>query len=213
MAKVFSPAKIFSYVEYRDLVVRLATNNSTTGEITPERIDATKLNAARMKRIERQVVLREDLKAIVQNVKSNWEWTVLAEAWCGDGAQNIPVIAKIASLNPRIKLTILLRDENPELMNLYLTNGTRSIPKLICINRDRGKELGTWGSRPKRISDMVSDFKAKNPGISHSEFVSNLHLWYARDKGESLQEDFLTLILEWIRSDCDNCNTHNNSTA
>lgn len=193
----FVSRKIFDYDSYRNFVISLAENKSTTGDQTPERIEATKLNAVRMNRIEKQVVIRKDLEELVRKVKSKWGWVILAEPWCGDGAQNIPVIEKISSLNPNIKLEIILRDENLEFMDKYLTNGARSIPKLICANSESGKEKGAWGARPKKIQDMVLEYKAKNPGVSHEEFIKNLHLWYARDKGESLQEDFLKLIPEW----------------
>jgi hypothetical protein len=72
---------------------------------------------------------------------------------------------------------------------------------LICIDSADGKELGTWGARPKKISEMAADYKAKNQGVAHSEFVKNLHLWYARDKGEALQQDLLELIERWIGSE------------
>ena len=191
--------RICGYDGYRNLVEECAKNNSTSGEMLPERINATNLNAHRMRRIEKQVIIRDDLTQLVRNLKSKWEWVVLAETWCGDGAQNIPVIAKIALLNQNIKLQIVLRDENPELMNKHLTNGNRSIPKLICTDVNSGKEMGTWGARPKRIAEMVTEYKTKNPNVPHSEFVQNLHLWYARDKGQSVQEDFLKLISDWSR--------------
>src|ERR1051326_1487788 len=120
--ETMSLTRSFTYSSYRDLVAELAAKNSTTGEPTPERIEATKLNAVRMKRIEKQVIVRKDLEELVKKIRSKWQWIVLAEAWCGDGAQNIPVIAKIASLNPNIELGIVLRDENPELMDRHLTN-------------------------------------------------------------------------------------------
>ena len=189
----------WGYAGYNGLVDEYARKNLTSGEMLPERINATNLNAHRMRRIEKQVIIREDLVQLVRNLKLKWDWIILAETWCGDGAQNIPVIAKIASLNSNINLQIVLRDENPELMNQYLTNGSRSIPKLVCIDSVSGKETGIWGPRPKRIAEMVLDFKTKNPNVSHAEFIQNLHLWYARNKGQAVQEDFFKLISDWSR--------------
>lgn len=190
----------YDYSAYRNFVRTLAEHYSSTGQVTPERIEATRLNAQRMKRIEKQIAIRLDLSILVQNVKSQWEWIVLAESWCGDGAQVIPVLAKIAALNPNIKFKIVLRDENPELMDNYLTNGARAIPKLICLDQRTRKETGTWGPRPDSIARKVFDFKMKNPDAPHTEFLKNLHLWYAEDKGQSVQEDFLVLIEEWQKS-------------
>ncbi len=189
----------YSYSDYKKLVIAQAENRHTSGiEQLPERIEATKINAQRMKRIDKHVELFNELKGVLKNIKKNWTWFVLVESWCGDGAQNLPVIAKIAESSLNIELKILLRDENPEIMDGYLTNGSRSIPKLICIDSDTQEEIGTWGSRPVKIQQMVKEFKAQFADTPHDEFVKNLHLWYAKDKGESLQRDFEKLLTEWV---------------
>lgn len=188
----------FSYEEYFGIVTSLTAINSTTGnEPTPERIEATKLNAQRMKRIGKQFTVSEEIKNSLKDLKKRWKWIILAEAWCGDGAQCIPVIARIAGASSNIELKIILRDENPSVMDAYLTNGGRAIPKLICIDQETRQVTGTWGARPAAIQKMVKDFKTQNPGISHEEFVKNLHLWYANDKGKSLDKEFSELINQW----------------
>lgn len=195
---VATTPKKYSYPEYRELIFELAEKNTCTGpDKTAERTEATKLNAQRVKRIDKTVVVNTELDTLVISINKRWNWTVLMESWCGDGAQNIPVIAKVASLNDKIELRIILRDENPEIMDRYLTNGSRSIPILICTDVQSGQVLGTWGPRPERISEMGKEFKKVNPGVTHDEFVKNLHLWYARDKTESLQMDLLRKIASW----------------
>lgn len=190
--------QFYNYNEYKHLVEDCVEKNKTTGsEQLPERIDATKLNATRIKRIDKQITLLPALIEILNKLHKKLTWVVLTEAWCGDGAQNIPVISKIAEYTPNIELKILLRDDNLSLMDKYLTNGSRSVPKLICFDAATEKELGTWGARPTKIQNMVKDYKAANPDVSHDEFVKNLHLWYAKDKGESLQDDFIQLIKSW----------------
>lgn len=187
----------YTYNGYRELVKSCVDNNTCTGnDKLPERIEATKLNIARINRLDKQVELTPEIIEAVKGITQKITWLVLIESWCGDGAQNIPVIAKIAALNPNIKLDIILRDENPEIMDQYLTNGTRSIPKLICLD-DNGNELDVWGPRPERIKEMVKQFKESNPDVSHDEFVKQLHLWYAKDKGLAFQEDLLPLIKKW----------------
>jgi len=150
-----------------------------------------------MKRIDKQVQINAPLHQLIQENQQAVEWTILSEAWCGDGAQIIPVIAKIAAISPEtIDLKIILRDENPEIMDAYLTNGSRSIPKLICKDRESGKVLGTWGPRPAGIVKMKEDFMQQNPGVDHDTFVKNLHLWYAKDGGRAIQHDFEQLVQE-----------------
>lgn len=190
---------MYSYDEYKKLVLACAEMNTTTGnEKSTERIAATKINAQRMKRIDKQIQIREKIVSLVKNNCVDLGWILLAESWCGDGAQNIPIIAKIAALSDKIELKIILRDENPEVMDAYLSNGSRSIPKLICVNSNEKQEVGTWGPRPVKIQQMVREYKALNPNVSHDTFVENLHLWYAKDKGEALQDDFEQLLAKWF---------------
>ena len=192
-------SKFYSYSEYLKLTISCAENNSTTGtEMSEGRIQATKLNAHRMLRIYKQVNLEEKLvKLLKDNKNINWDWLVISEAWCGDSAQCLPLIAKISELNSGIKLRIVLRDEDQELINKYTTNGSKSIPKLICFDSFTGSEIGNWGPRPAEIASQVKSFKAANPNVSHDDFVKQLHLWYAKDKGLSLQADFYSLICSW----------------
>lgn len=185
-------AHLYSYSEYKDLVLSLAENKTCTGEKTPERIEATIINAQRMKRIDKQCVINDDLKKDIQSLTKKHTWLLLTESWCGDGAQLIPVIAKMAELNSNISLHIILRDENLLIMDAFLTNGTRSIPKLLFIQNE--EVLASWGPRPKTIQDKVIEYKKANPNASHQDFVTALHLWYAKDKTQAIQNEFKEIM-------------------
>lgn len=152
-----------------------------------------------MKRLDKQIEVSPAVAEALKKNDSKWIWILIAESWCGDGAQNAPVIAKIAEASANIDLKVILRDDNPEIMDAFLTGGSRSIPKLICVNSETQEVIGNWGPRPHKIQQMVKEYKTQHPNASHDEFVKNLHLWYAKDKGESLQNDFAQLITRWIR--------------
>lgn len=188
----------FSYNEYFELVKEQAEKKLTSGEQAEEHVEATKMNFYRMQRLNRQVEINEKLAERVRKLSTEWNWVILAETWCGDGAQTIPVIAKISEHNPKINLKIIFRDENPSLMDKYLTKGTRSIPKLICCETKSQKEIGTWGPRPEGIKQKAEEFKAEHPDISPDDFKRHLHFWYAQDKGESVQHDFYVLLSAWL---------------
>ncbi|HRH11964.1 MAG TPA: thioredoxin family protein [Bacteroidia bacterium] len=191
----------FTYNEYNALVAECALNGSTTGPVlTPEKIEATKLNAHRMQRINKQFEPDPQLADLIRSIKKKMDWVVISEAWCGDSAQCLPMIAKLAELNPNISLKIILRDENDEFMNAHTTGGSRSIPKLICYDSLSDMIIGEWGPRPSEIGNKVKVFKKENPEISHDDFVKELHLWYAKDKGLSLQADFFVLIKDCLKS-------------
>lgn len=184
-----------TYNAFRTLVEELVERQQTSGnEQSEQRIAFTKLNLQRMKRVEKQFMILPELKEKLQQNQPDWKWLVLVEAWCGDGAQLLPAIAGIVAEVPTIELTVLLRDENPALMKTCLSNGSRSIPKLICIDTSTGERLFTWGSRPKAIQEQILIFKENNPTASHDELVQQVQLWYAKDRSKALQQDLLKLV-------------------
>ena len=186
---------VMTFEHYAEFVSSCAGKGITSGpEQLEERVQATVLNAQRIKRIFKQAEISREIVAELAQSDCKWTWVMILESWCGDGAQNSPVIAKIAGLTNNIDLKVVLRDENPELMDRYLTNGSRSIPKLICFDSITGEELGVWGPRPTAIQEWVLQYKKENPGAPHGEFVRNLHTKYATDKTVSLQTDLLDFI-------------------
>ena len=103
----------------------------------------------------------------------------------------LPFIARLAEENPRIILDIQLRDQPPFLIEQYLTNGGRSIPKLIVRDAD-GKDLFTWGPRPASAKQLVLDLNGS--GAEKSEVVLALQNWYNDDKGNEMQHEWLSLF-------------------
>jgi len=198
--KIINRTKSFDFDSYYLYVSDLVENNLCSGEITELHVKETRINTQRIKRIYKQLQVLPALENLIKGVNCNWKWLVLSESWCGDGSQNLPIIAKLAAISNKIKLEILLRDENPEIMNAHLTNGSKAIPKLICINANNDLELGVWGPRPFLIQEKVTKIKSENPNISTEEFAKNLHLWYAQDKGLSLKNELIDLISSWKKS-------------
>ncbi len=155
----------------------------------------TKLNLARTLRLHKTLHLQENLKAAIGSLKKNYGWLVITEAWCGDSAQNLPYIAEMARLNPaKIDLRIVLRDRNTDLMDRYLTDGARAIPKLVVTDDDTGKEIFTWGPRPAPAQALLKDWKANPGGRDWDAFEEELHGWYAKDRGDTLQSEFTKLL-------------------
>ncbi|SEJ13482.1 Thioredoxin [Dyadobacter koreensis] len=185
--------KIYSYSDYMLLMELVVMEQRTTGPKQSEELnDYTKLNLHRMQRLNKTVVLSESLKIAVSQIQFPQTWYVLTEAWCGDAAQNIPVLAAVAKLNPLVDLQLLLRDENPDLMDLYLTNGGKSIPKLIAVD-GAFNEIFNWGPRPAGAQHMMEEYK-KNPVKSYKEFGEDIHKWYAADKTLSVQKELLDIL-------------------
>lgn len=94
---------------------------------------------------------------------------VLTEDWCGDAMLNIPILMRIAE-QAQMDVRMLYRDQNLELMDQYLTNGTsRSIPIFIFIDED-GNELAHWGSRAPEVQAFVDQAREKLPSEDDAMF-------------------------------------------
>lgn len=185
--------KAISYSEYRILVKELLDEGKSTGlSQSDDLLNYSLLNDKRMKRLDKTIKVSEETIAKLKDVKEPQTWLVLTEGWCGDAAQNLPVINKIAEENSNIKLKLVLRDENLELMDGFLTNGGRSIPKLIALDKDN-KVINTWGPRPVVATKMVADYKAEH-GSLDAEFKKDLQVWYNKNKGENVQENITSLL-------------------
>jgi hypothetical protein len=183
----------YTYESYKLLISRLISEGKTSGPIQrDDLIHFTELNAKRMKRIEKTTVLTEELKKQIFSIQEPMTWVLLSEAWCGDAAQIVPVIGKIAQESDKIDLKIILRDEHLDMMDRYLTNGGRSIPKLICLDQ-KNQEIFVWGPRPASIQEVVEEIKAE--GITnHAVLVERLQYAYNQDRTQSIQQEMQEIL-------------------
>ena len=192
--------KSISYKDYRDIVKKLVENNSTTGNDKSEAlINYTLLNDRRMKRWDKTVKVPKEVHNNVVAIKDKITWLVLTESWCGDAAHQIPIMNKMAELNDNIDLKVVLRDENEALMNLFLTNGNKSIPKLIMIDDETGDVINSYGPRPSEAIKMVNDYKSRYGKLT-PEFKEDLQRWYNKDKGQNMLKDLTKMLQKAIPS-------------
>ena len=183
----------YSYEAYRTLIQELLVERKSTGpNQSGDLTNYSLLNETRMKRLDKTIKINEEIANEIQKIDEKQTWLVITESWCGDAAQNLPIIHKLAELNDKIELKLVLRDENLELMDLFLTNKSRSIPKVIILDYELNV-LNTWGPRPSFATKMVHEYKEKN-GSLDAHFKQDLQVWYNKDKGKNIQEDFITLI-------------------
>lgn len=182
-----------SYSEYFDQFKKKAESNdfSILSETDKEHFTYIKLNLQRSSRIHKTYKPSDEIKNFISKIIDNQLWILITEEWCGDSAQIVPYIYEISKLNSLIDLKIFKRDSNLDLMELYLTNGTRSIPKLIVFDKT-GNELFTWGPRPKEAQELIN--KLKLEGKTKDEFIEQLHLWYAKDRGKSLEKEMIDCL-------------------
>jgi hypothetical protein len=184
--------KAIDYPSYRNLIKSLLAEKKTTGSNHSEAmINYTSMNDKRMDRWDKKIILDPLISKPAKSLPK-MNWLVITEGWCGDAAQNIPFIAKLANENSNIDLRFIMRDENSALMDQYLTNGAKSIPILIIMDEDFN-DIAVWGPRPNPVQDMVMEAKEK-PNLDQSKFIESIHKWYATDKNQTISQEFKTLI-------------------
>lgn len=186
--------KAHTYTEYRSIISNLLTQGKATGlQQSEELTHYSTLNHTRMNRLDKTIVIAEDVMMKLLSVKKRYTWLVLSEGWCGDAAQILPVVNKMALLSANIDLRIVFRDEHEELMNLYLTNGNKSIPKLLVVDTETDAVCANWGPRPKGASDLITSYK-RQYGVIDETAKTELQLWYLHDKGLSTQHELIALM-------------------
>ena len=182
-----------TYQQYKELVASHVQSNSNTGpEVTEALANYTVLTDRRMKRLDKTLTVPKQAVTALAKVNTKVTWLVLTESWCGDAAQSMPMMDKFTQLNNNIDLKVVLRDSNLELMDQFLTNGSRYIPKLIAIN-EQDEVVGTWGPRPSLATQMVADYKATH-GVLTPEFKKDLQVWYNKDKALNVAQDLMDLL-------------------
>ncbi len=162
-----------------------------------EKLEFTRLNLRRTERIMRTYKVADDLAEMLRAIDSPQTWMVLTEPWCGDSAQCLPYITAMASLSLNIDLRLILRDENLDLMDNFLTNGSRSIPHLVIFDHD-GNELANWGPRPADAQVVFND--AKSAGLEKPGILEKLHLFYGRNRGAALEDEFRFLLKDLLNN-------------
>jgi hypothetical protein len=186
-----------SYEEYRKLVADLLHEQKSTGNTqSTELTHYSSLNDTRMNRLDKTIIITQDYVSALKELKTQYIWLVISEGWCGDAAQLLPIFNKmVTSSEGKIDMKIVLRDENEELMNLFLTNKAKSIPKLIVINKESGGAIAHWGPRPKAAVDLIANYK-KQHGTLDETVKADLQLWYLHDKGLTTQMEIVDMMLD-----------------
>ncbi|MFY8069781.1 MAG: thioredoxin family protein [Flavobacterium sp.] len=183
----------FSYADYRKQIAHLISEGKSTGhEQSKDLLHYSELNETRMNRLEKTIDVLPEIKITLQNLEKKYIWLVLSEGWCGDAAQIVPVIHKMAELTDKIELKIALRDDNDTLMQHFLTNGGKAIPKLIVLDAENFEVLADWGPRPHGAKQLIVDYKSTH-GVVDETAKIELQKWYLHDKGVSIQQEIMEL--------------------
>lgn len=154
------------------------------------------VNRSRVKRIRKQLVLSPEVIAAAKGAAPETRWLIVNEHWCGDGAQILPVLEAIANASAgRIEARACYRDADTDLIDAFLTNGGRSIPKLIQF-RGNGEVTATWGPRPVEATALVRKVKADPDPAIAANYGKPLHAWYTDDRQQAIQTELLEVLAQ-----------------
>ena len=196
-APVISPERLaaaYTYASYRQLIDEALAKGQTTGpQQSPELTEYTTLNVQRMSRLDKTTKLLPELATAAAGLHGHYIGLIITEGWCGDAAQIVPVLEAVAQASAgHLRTAYLLRDDNLDVADLYLTNGSRSIPKLVVLRADTLTEVSHWGPRPAEAQALILRLKAE--GMAHDDFIRELHTWYAHDRTQATQHELLALL-------------------
>ena len=184
----------FSYLNYRKYVSELIKQGKSTGHTQSEDLlHYSELNESRLKRLDKTIKVVPEIENQLGNLSKNYIWLVIAEGWCGDAAQLLPIMNKMAEVSENVDLKIVLRDDNDALMSEFLTNGGKAIPKLIILDAKTNEVIADWGPRPEGAKKLIIDYKAAN-GVVDETAKIELQKWYLQDKGITTQNEIMALM-------------------
>lgn len=193
-----------TYAQYRFVTDNLLAQNKTTGQNHSEAmLHYTRMNVTRMARLDKTTELTSEALEKLAQIQQPLTWLVVTEAWCGDAAQIVPVLDKLAEAHGNIDLRFILRDEHSEIMDAFLTNGSRSIPKVIILDTNTLEVLGSWGPRPSALQaillPMIDEMKATKDKHTRKAKYEALKIeaqrWYNQDKTKSIQREMVETTL------------------
>lgn len=183
-----------SYTDYVQLIDRYVKEGKTSGlQQTEAYVNYTKLNKSRMRRVSKRFELSETQVAKITSFPKVISFLVITETWCPDAATNAPIFAKICELNTSFDIKFVFRDEQAELMDSHLTNGARSIPKVLFLDGETKQPLAEWGPRPQHLQDWLARNK-KSLEHTSSELTELFQRWYIEDRGKSTIVEVIDLL-------------------
>ncbi|MGO1597298.1 MAG: thioredoxin family protein [Sphingobacterium sp.] len=180
------------YLSYFEDILKNTDAHETYAD-NADYLNYTKLNWSRMNRWLKKFEPAVDMRSCIDQIKDPQHWIVITEPWCGDAAHSVAQIYKIVKDNEFIDLDIQLRDSEPFLIDDYLTNGGKSIPKLI-IRNDVGHDRVVWGPRPSALQLLFENMK--NEEKPFEEIKEALQRWYNDDQGAAIQEELMGLLTQ-----------------
>lgn len=168
----------------------LSRERFESGLTFAEFLESARANVDLWRAVYARAQVSDEAIARVVATGRQWHSLVLAEDWCGDAVNTVPVMARLAEGAANLDLRILVRDANLDLMDAHLTAGARSIPIAMVLDADY-QERGYWGPRPSALQAWVA---TEGRLLDKTERYREVRRWYARDHGVSTIAEIVEIV-------------------
>lgn len=175
-----------NYEQYLQLAQEHIDNPNTD----PEYLEYFKLGLMRMNRMMKSFNATDEQNALLEQKQFKGKILIITEPWCGDASNAVPVVQKFFNNN---EMRITLRDQEPSLIDHFLTNGGKSIPIVIFLN-ENFEVINSWGPRPAYGLELFKKFKANPETYDKGKFHNELQVYYAKNKGQDTINEILDLL-------------------
>lgn len=191
-----------SYPAYVELASHLIANRQTTGiDHSDDLVDNAIKNMSTIQSLIKSTIIPAHIIKRLESQELPLIWLAITESWCIDSANSLPVVYKMSAVNPNIEVKVVLRDSSSIIDN-FTTRGSRSIPKVICLDAESLVVLGAWGPRPAELdAKIMLEIKRLNYSLDNDKtkkrkkIRSLIKNWYHENQTEHLQQEIIENLI------------------
>lgn len=177
-----------TFEEYMEEAQKRVTETPSTDDY----FEYYELGLHRMERTLKTFKVDEEMLEAIKSKDFNGKILIISEPWCGDASATVPAVSKFFEA-AGVEVKVFLRDSDTSLIDLYLTNGTQSIPKILILGQDFNVK-NVWGPRPEYGNQLLAKFKENEAVYPREEFYNDLQVYYAKNRGRDAINEIINLI-------------------
>lgn len=186
-----------SYKKYKEIITRQEEEGIHSSDKDIKKLaEYTRLNLSRIHRNDKTLVVEESVIKPLKALTYKINILIIAEGWCGDAAQIVPVINKLVESSANLEMKLVFRDKDERLINQYLTRGGKAIPIVILLNAETFQEIAHWGPRPWPCAPFLKKYKVDPEHYTHDDFAKDIQNFYNQDKGQAISRELIQLIIK-----------------
>jgi hypothetical protein len=127
-----------------------------------------------------------------REIPGAWRLLVVAEDWCGDSANTVPHVARLADQVENLEVRVVRSGPGRGIMATHLTpDGRTATPTMVLLDEE-GDEVGCLVEQPPELQEWWLG-EAVNI-VDEQERFEQKYAWYAEDAGASTQAAVVELM-------------------